>query len=144
MGEPLRTDDLPNFDTYPGPESRQTAAGGSTLESAAEQIGDTVGRALRAARELPDRADQLRAELRDRFTVVRGGRGASLGDKASDLKDAAQEKLEQGKERATRLARQARVRASRLADEQPLRIVLGVFIAGVIAGVALRLWRSHE
>ena len=51
MADALRTDDFPEFDTYPGPESRrELPAGGQSLQSAAEQIGSTVGRAVRAAR----------------------------------------------------------------------------------------------
>lgn len=145
MADALRTDDFPEFDTYPGPESREIAAGGHSLQSAAEQIGSTVGRAVRAARELPDRAGQMRVRLRDRLTVIRGGDGAfSVADKASELKDAAQQKFEQSKQRAADLARQARARAVRVADERPVHVVLGIFVAGLIAGVALRLWRNHD
>lgn len=144
MADPLRTEDFPEFDTYPGPESPETAAGGSSLQSAAEQIGGTVGRAIRAARDLPERARQIRQSLRDRMTVIRGGAGGpSVADKASELKDAAQQKIQEGKQRAAELARQARARAGRIAEERPLHVLLGIFVAGVVAGAALRLWRNH-
>lgn len=143
MADPLRTEDFPEFDTYPGPESPEKA-GESPLRSAAEQIGSTMGRAVRAARELPDRADQLRVDLRDRLTVIRGGGGRTTADQASDLQEKAKRKLEEGKQRAARLARQARARAVRLADERPLQVLLGACLAGVIAGVTLRLWRNRE
>lgn len=145
MADALRTDDFPEFDTYPGPESRrELPAGGQSLQSAAEQIGSTVGRAVRAARELPERAGQVRTSLRDRLTVIRGRGGASVAEKASELKDAAQQKLEDGKQRAAELTRQARARALRVADERPLHVVLGIFAAGLVAGVALRLWRNRD
>jgi len=144
MAEPLRTEEIPSFDTYPGPESREAAAGGSTLHSAAEQIGGTVGRAVRAARGLPERVDQVATDLRDRMTVIRGGRSASAGDRASELKEVAQQKLEDGKQRAAQLARQLRARAARVADERPLYVLLAIFVGGVIAGVSLRLWRNRD
>ncbi len=140
MAQPLRTEDYPRFDTYPGPES----PGEDPLQSAAEQIGSTVGRAVRAARELPERAGQVRQDLRDRLTVIRGGGGPSVADKASELRDAAQQRLQEGKQRAAELARQARARASRIVNERPLHVLLGIFAAGLIAGIALRLWRNHE
>jgi ElaB/YqjD/DUF883 family membrane-anchored ribosome-binding protein len=143
MAQPLRTEDYPRFDTYPGPESPETPAEAS-LQSAAEQIGSTVGRAVRAARELPERAEQIRQDLRDRLTVIRKEGGPSMADKASELKDAAQRRLGEGKQRAAELARQARARASRIVNERPLHVLLGIFAAGLIAGIALRLWRNHE
>lgn len=144
MTDPLRTDDFPESDSYPSPESRATSAAGPSLQSAAEQIGSTVGRAMRAARDLPDRVDQIRVGLRDRMTVIRGGGGSAVKDKVSGLKDAAHQRFANGKERAAHLARRARARAARIADQRPLQVLLGVFAAGVIAGVALRLWRNRD
>lgn len=143
MADPLRTEDFPRFDTYPGPESRQRP-GGSSLEATAQQVGRTVGWAIRVARELPERAGQMRQELRDRLSVIRSQGGPSIADKASELKAAAQQRLEEGKQRAAEMARQAQSRAARIADERPLHVLLGVFAAGLIAGITLRLWRNHE
>ena len=144
MADPLRTDDFPEFDTYPGAESPEPPVPGRSLHSTAQQIGGTMGRAVRAARELPDRVDQLRVELRDRVVVMPGAGPTSIEDKASQLKEAAQQKLEVGKQRAAEMARMARARARRIADEQPLHVLLGIFAVGVIAGVMLRLWRNRE
>ncbi len=144
MADPLRTEDIPRFDTYPGPESRETSPGSSSLDATAQQIGSTVGRAIRTARELPERAGQIRQELSDRLSVIRSEGGASVADRASELKAAAQQKLEEGKERAAQMARQAKARAARIADERPLYVLLGVFAAGLIAGIVLRLGRNHE
>lgn len=144
MTQPLRTEDLPRFDTYPGPESRETSSAGSSLQSAAEQIGGTVGRAVRAARELPERAARLREALRDRMTVIRGGARSSLADRASGLKDATQQRFEEGKQRAAERARQARAQAVRIADQRPLHVLLAIAAAGLIAGAALRLRRNHD
>lgn len=140
MAYPLRTDDIPEFDTYPGPESPETAEARPSLHSAAEQIGAQVGRAVRAARHLPD---QARASLRRRMNVIHGGPRAAA-EKAAALKDAARQKLAEGKQRAAQLTRQARERAGRIADEQPLHVLLGVLTLGVVAGVALRLWRDRD
>ena len=144
MADPLRTDDFPEFDTYPGLESPETPVSGRTLHSTAQQIGSTMGRAVRAARELPERVDQLRVDLRDRVVVMPGRGPSAVEEKASQLKEAAQRKLEAGKQRAAEMARMARTRARRIADEQPLHVLLGVFAAGLIAGVMLRLWRNRD
>ncbi len=144
MPDPLRTEDLPRFDAYPGPESREMTAGESPLHSTAQQIGSIAGRAVRAARDLPETAGQIRQDLRDRLTAIRRGAGPSLVARASELRYAAQQRLEAGRQRAQELAGQARARAVRIADERPLYVLLGVFAAGLIAGIALRLGRNHE
>ena len=175
MADPIRTDDFPTYDTYPGPESPRTARPGldfvpttreqgpdaegagrdSRLHEAAEQIGSTLGRAVRAVQQLPetmeqarsdirDRVEQARTDVRDRLTVIRGGGGAEVSGKVEEVKQAAQDKLRSACDRAAAMTRNARVRAQQVADEQPLMVLLGVFIGAFALGAALRIWRSHE
>ncbi len=165
MAEPVRSEDFPTYDTYPGRESPRSAEPGvdylpttwqqgagaagagreSRLEETAEQIGSTLGRAVRAVRDLPEQVDQARVSMRDRLTVIRGGGGqrSAAAEKASEIKDAAQQKLEEAKDRAAQMTRQARARAQRIADERPLHVVAGAFLAAFIIGAVLRLWRSE-
>ena len=174
MADPIRTDEFPTYDTYPGPESARTARPGldfvpttreqgtdaqgagrdSRLQEAAEQIGSTIGRAVRSLQQLPetmeqarneirDRVEQARVDARDRLTVIRGGDGDASG-KVAEVKQAAQDKLRAARDRAMAMTRNARARAQQVADEQPLMVVLGVFIGAVALGAALRIWRSHE
>ncbi len=164
MAEPVRTQDFPTYDVYPGPESPRTprvgkdytpttweqgpgaqgAARDSGLDETAEQIGSTLGRAVRAIRELPQRAQQAGTDMRDRLTVIRERRGATAQGKISELKASAQEKLDETKDRAVRLAGDARERARRFTNERPLHVLLGIFVAGFIAGVVIRLGRNRE
>ncbi len=174
MAEPVRTDEFPTYDTYPGPESPRTPRAGldfvpttrqqdadaqgagrdSRLQQAAEQIGGSLGRAVRAVQHLPetmdeakedlrDRVDQARSDLRDRLTVIRGGEPEGSG-KVDQVKDAARERLRAARERAAALTRDAQARARRMADEQPLVVLLGIFVGAFALGAALRIWRSHE
>lgn len=164
MADPIRTDDFPTYDNYPGPESRRTpkagrdylpttysqdaeAEGGGRddrLNQAAEQIGSTVGRAVQAVRELPERLQQARSSAKDRLSVIRGGKESDAGDRVEELKDAAQEKFENVRQRASSFVRDTRIRARRVADERPLYVVAAVAVAAFVVGATLRIWRSHE
>src|SRR5512142_2501166 len=97
MAEPvLRTPDSPNFDTYPAPTVAAERAlpagtpGDDRLNETAEQIGSTVGRAMRTVRELPKQVEALK----DRFTVIRGRGRQAASEKAKDLKDSAGMQIE--------------------------------------------------
>ncbi len=164
MADPIRTDDFPTYDNYPGPESPGTpragrdslpttyrqdvraegAAGDDRLNQTAEQIGSTVGRAVQAVRELPERLQQARSSVRDRMTVIRGGGEDKAQQRVAELKDSAQRKYQDMRAAASRLASRARVRARQVADERPLYVVAGVAAAAFLVGSALRIWRNHE
>jgi ElaB/YqjD/DUF883 family membrane-anchored ribosome-binding protein len=136
MAEPLlRTPDSPNFDTYPAPTlSAQRALpegnlGDDRLNEAAEQIGSTVGRAVRNVRHLPE---QL-GELKDRFTVIRGRGKRVAGKKAQEAKEAAVERVQR-----------TRRRIDTLVNEYPVEVILAAAGAAFLLGVTLRIWRSNR
>lgn len=168
-----RSADIPNYDTYPAeaPDwaNEQTsgnwntqppgaARGDDRLTHTAEQIGETVGRAVALARDLPGRVE----ELRRRFTVIRGRAGEQAGGTAERLRGEAEERLGELRDEAQRrwgdaqlrlerlrdTAQQrvsdARMRADRYARENPFRVILGALAAGALLGIALRLWRSRD
>jgi hypothetical protein len=135
MAEPvLRTPDLPNFDTYPAPAPADRTLpagrpGDDRLNEAAEQIGSTVGRAIRGVRHLPEHL----GELKDRFTVIRG-RGQRV----------AEEKAQEIKEAATEQVKRTRRRIDLMISEYPIEMILATAGAAFLLGVSLRIWRSNR
>lgn len=106
------------------------------LESAAQSVGNTLGRAVNKVREIPRR-----------FTVIRGG----ANDTVSQLSDTASSKLDDLKDQARDLKAQARNRAELLnarmrhyIHEYPLQCLGGIFGAAFLAGITLRIWRTRD
>jgi hypothetical protein len=146
MADAIRRDVLA-LDEYAEPEAR---GGGpnedARLNAAAEEIGASVGRAVQAVRELPERMDQARSSLKDRLTVIRGS-GSEPGEaeqRLHELKDAAQERFEHVRERAMTAMHTAQIRLRRLSNEQPLYVIASVAAFAFVLGASLRVWRSHE
>lgn len=147
MAEPvLRTPDTPNFDTYPAPTPAAERTlppgnpGDDRLNEAAEQIGGTVGRAVRTVKQLPD---QL-GSLKDRFTVIRGRGQVAATDKARELKDAAGERARELTRTAGEQLQRTRRRINGLVAEYPLQVILGAAGIAFLLGVSLRVWRSNR
>jgi ElaB/YqjD/DUF883 family membrane-anchored ribosome-binding protein len=158
MAEPvLHTPDTPNFDTYPAPipAAERTLppgnAGDDRLNEAAEQIGSTVGRAVRTVKQLPD---QL-GSLKDRFTVIQGRSRGAASEKARELKDAAGARARELKDAAGARARElkdaageqlqrTRRRIDEIVDEYPLQVILGAAAIAFLMGISLRVWRSNR
>ena len=130
----VRTPDSPNFDTYPAPAPADRTLpaghpGDDRLNEAAEQIGSTVGRAVRSVRDLPE---QL-GGLQDRLTVIRG-RGQRLAEeKAREIKGAAIERMER-----------TRRRIGLLVSEYPLEVIVATAGVAFLLGVSIRMWRSNR
>jgi len=165
MPKSMQTEEMPNFDTYPGPESPATktaayvpgrqsagAANHTPMANAAQQLGGAVGRAVSAARDIPQK---IGGELRSRFQVISGRarqRGAhrleqvksAAVDRLDDVKNVAGHKANQLSARATEKIQLARNRAERIARERPVEVILGGLGAGVMLGAALRIWRSNR
>ena len=106
------------------------------LHNAAESVGSALGRAFVSIRDLPGRAKQ-------RFTVIRGRKHqevraaadeaiARIRDASLDLKQEARSKFDQ-----------ARRSGIAYAHQNPLQIVAGAAVFGMVMGIGLRLWRDH-
>ena len=168
MAEPLRrTPDTPNFDTYPAPTPSAERilpphTGDDALVETAEQIGATVGKAVRVVKQVPE---QL-GTLKDRFTVIRG-RGQDVatekarelkdiagekareltnaaGDKARELRDAAAQGARELRRAAGEQLDRARRRADYVVSEYPVQVILGAAGVAFLLGVGLRVWRSNR
>lgn len=147
MAEPvLRTPDTPNFDTYPAPtpSAERTLPAGNPgderLNETAEQIGASVGKAVRTVKQLPD---QL-GSLKDRFTVIRGRGQSAATEKAREMKDAAAERARELRRTASERLQRTRRRIDQLVDEYPLQVILGAAGVAFLLGVTLRVWRSNR
>jgi ElaB/YqjD/DUF883 family membrane-anchored ribosome-binding protein len=112
----------------------------SRLESAAETVGNTLGRAVNKVRDIPRR-----------FTVIRGGAGDKSSEmmeqasaKYDDLKVQASHKLDDLKVQTRNRAQLLRARARHYIYEYPLQCLGGVFGAAVLTGMALRIWRTRD
>ncbi len=99
------------------------------LNGTAEAIGSAVGSAVESVRHLPDRLQ----EMKERFTVIRGRAQDEAANRASDLKETAQEK-----------ARVARHRAAYYSREYPLHVIAACAGVGFLVGVVMRIWRSRR
>ena len=99
------------------------------LRGTAETVGSAVGKVMNTARDLPRRV----AEMKERFTVIRGRTQENAASTAEDLKETAKQK-----------ARQAQTRVQHYAHEYPLQFIGAVGAAGVVLGIILRVWRSSR
>ncbi len=99
------------------------------LKGTAETVGSAVGRAINKARDLPRRV----AEMKERFTVIRGKTQESAASTAEDFKETAKQK-----------ARQAQTRVQHYAHEYPLQFIGVVGATCVVLGMILRVWRSSR
>ena len=143
----------PNFDTYPAPSPGPAARPdrqlpedptGARLTETAETIGTAVGKAVNTVRDLPNRLEEMKDDMKQRLQVVRRQGGPSAGDKIKDKADELKDKAEEWKERAGDKLGEARQRASRMASESPLTAILAAGLAAFAVGVILRLWRSNR
>lgn len=137
MGNPVR----PPWPTPASREEVQLSAerelpppceeiGRGKLDETAEAVGNRMGATLETMRnELPRRL----ADLRQRFTVIRGRVAENAAAVAAEGKQSAQQKL-----------RAVRTRTSVMVDRYPLQILAGVAVATFALGLWLRAWRSKN
>jgi ElaB/YqjD/DUF883 family membrane-anchored ribosome-binding protein len=121
VGEPI-------YATPPVPARPAPTRSSLALNSAAENLGNTVASAVGRVKELPERMQ----ELKQRFTVIRGRAREDLAIRAEELKEQAQ-----------RGVTRARTRAQSMARQQPFRFILGAAACGFVLGIMLRAWRDH-
>jgi ElaB/YqjD/DUF883 family membrane-anchored ribosome-binding protein len=156
----------PGIDIDTGEQARNEHAvreGQAALEARARQVGNTLGRAVVALRETRDRLQDIAGHTREiateRVTTLKTQAEqtrARFGDMAGDVAKGITSKSRQWSEAATSAASalrskartkyyRARVRGNQMVREYPLQLVFAAGVAGFIAGVGLRMWRSkHE
>jgi len=111
--------------------SRDRPPQSARLSNAAESVGSALGNAVGLARRFPEDLPKHLQEMKKRFTVIAGR-----------AKDRAHDAVEDVQETATVRVHWARNRAERMAEEQPLRVIAGAAILGLLLGIALQIWRN--
>ncbi|HEX7284744.1 MAG TPA: hypothetical protein VF532_01090 [Candidatus Angelobacter sp.] len=138
--------------TPPKPEKIHVVRSSSALEHRAAQAGSAMGRAAAAVRNIQERLTEGGAQgPKQKFKVITG-RGRARAQELSHAATArAQEWTELLRERGLELKdraqerwQQARVQARRVADERPIHVALGAGAVGFLLGVALRIRRAHH
>lgn len=99
------------------------------LRGTAETVGSAVGKAVNTARDLPRRL----AEMKERFTVIRGRTQENATSTAAEISDNAKQKMYK-----------TRTRVEHYAREYPVQFILGAGGACFVLGMLLRIWRSSR
>lgn len=157
MAKPLHhSSDLASFDTYPsGPElsdnpnrllPEQTES--SPLEEYGAQLGSAAGQAVLALRRAQKKVRDIATEKTATVTDIASGRMQQVRDEAATRGEEWGNTL---RERARELQRQARnaiyrarLRAREIEKQDPLHVVIGAGVVGVVIGAGLRIWRASR
>lgn len=138
--------------TPPRPERIYIVESSSALERTAEQAGSALGRAAAAVRNIQEKVTQAGGEGPARRFKVITGRGRARAQELSQAATArAQEWTQLVRERSLELKdraqerwEQTRAQARRLADERPIHVAVGAGAIGFLLGVALRIRRARH
>ncbi len=148
MADPLKAEDLsselltpasPEPPVLPGtpPTFRELPPARNRLTYTAGTLGNSVGTAVRRARRLPAR-----------LKVV-GGRATRIepvetsGGTVDEIKEAAQEHLQDWRDSSRRSIYQLRRQVHQLRNDYPVQTILAFGALGFVLGATLRVWRSR-
>ena len=158
MTEPLRkyhSSDVPEYSSYPAEPDRPVAAiefqavseldampavDQGSIEESARKVGHALGRVVKAVRDLPH---SLRGRVRgieDDIDIARTTAEQTFSDARNKLASAARRSLREARKGAGHLRR----KVAHTTNEYPVETLAVVGIAGVIAGVGLRIWRENR
>jgi len=71
------------------------------------------------------------------------GPAEHIGTRVGLLVAALRDRIERVQAQRRENAQPATQRLAQLADEQPMRVLLGIAAAGVALGIGIRVWRNH-
>jgi len=161
MTEPLRkyrSSDVPEFSSYPAepevvtinefmaisefdalPESQPNA-----YEEQARKIGTALGRLVNRINEITESSrSQIRehmSRVEDEVGLATDAASSTFEDATRKVRDMTKQSIYQARARASQLQR----RAADTVEEYPVHTLAAVGVAGIIAGVGLRLWRENR
>ncbi len=113
----------------PAPPARRYQRSENRINTAVDKIIHVIGVAVQRARELPDRA----AELKQRVKVARARCTEEASDTMAELRRTARQQADH-----------MRVRVQVWADEKPFQAIAAGAGAAFVLGFALRVWRSRN
>jgi hypothetical protein len=148
MADPLKAEDISNESALtptspepsilPGtpPAFGELPPARNRFSYTAESLGNSVGGAVRRMRRLPARLKIVGGRSTRKPIVDSPGT-------VDELKEAAQEHLDDWRDSSRRAVYQLRRRAYEIRNEYPLHTVLAFGAAGFLIGATLRVWRSR-
>lgn len=148
MADPLKAEDVSSEPVLTPPSSEPPILPGTPpafgelpparnrLYYTAGSLGNSVGSAMRRMRKLPVRL-RIVGERSTREPIMESSPGT-----VDELKEAAQEHLDDWRDSSRRAIYQIRRRAQEVRNDYPLQTVLAFGAAGFLIGATLRVWRS--
>jgi hypothetical protein len=153
MSKPLhRSSDIASFDTYPsGPELTDDPnrllpeeAESSPLEQYGAQLGSAAGQAVLALRRAQKKVLDIADEKRATVTDIASARLQQVQDQAAARGQQWRERATEWRRQAKNAVYRARLRAREVKKQDPVYVVLGAGVLGVVIGAGLRIWRASR
>jgi hypothetical protein len=148
--------DLASFDTYPsGPELAENTnrllpeqAESSPLEEYGAQLGSAAGQAVLALRRAQQKVREIAGEKKATVTDIASARMQQIRDQAAtrgeQWSNTVRERVSELRRQARNALYRARLRAREMEKQDPVYIVMGAAILGVVIGAGLRIWRANR
>lgn len=157
MAKPLHhSSDLASFDTYPsGPELADDPnrllpenVESSPLEEYGAQLGSAAGQAVLALRRAQKRVRDIASEKKATVTDIASGRMQQVREEAAirgeQWSNTLRERVSELRRQARNAIYRARLRAREVEKQNPVHVVIGAGILGVVIGAGLRIWRASR
>jgi hypothetical protein len=157
MPKPLHhSSDLASFDTYPsGSELAEDTnrllpeqAESSPLEEYGAQLGSAAGQAVLALRRAQQKVREIAGEKKATVTDIASARMQQIRDQAAtrgeQWSNTVRERVSELRRQARNALYRARLRAREMEKQDPVYIVMGAAILGVVIGAGLRIWRANR
>jgi hypothetical protein len=153
MSKPLhRSSDIASFDTYPsGPELTDDPnrllpeeAESSPLEQYGAQLGSAAGQAVLALRRAQKKVLDIAGEKKATVTDIASARLQQVQDQAAARGQQWRERATEWRRQAKNAVYRARLRAREVKKQDPVYVVLGAGVLGVVIGAGLRIWRASR
>jgi hypothetical protein len=157
MAKPLHhSSDLASFDTYPsGPELADDPnrllpeqAESSPLEEYGAQLGSAAGQAVLALRRAQKKVRDIASEKKATVTYIASARMREIRDEAATRKEqwsiTLREHASEWRRQARNALYRARLRAREVKKQDPVHVVIGAGIVGMVIGAGLRIWRASR
>lgn len=155
MADPLRNPLEPDFTVEPFPESSlpEKATDVKELEprdrdrklvNTAESVGNTLGSAVGTIRDKVQAGLKVVKQHSAEKSASMGDLAENVRDRAVEVKDQANRRLQEWSSTAQSRIRTLRIRTREFSREHPAELILAIGGIAMVAGIILRLWRSNR